>query len=633
MFDFVRTHSRLAQGLLVLLIFPSFVFFGIQGYSRFTDAGNATVAKVDGQSITRAEWDQAHQRAVDGLRRQMPTADPKLFETPEARRETLEQLIRQRVLAAAANDQHLYPEAERLRRLFDSDPSLAAFRGPDGRINRDLLIAQGMTPAMFDAQLRQQFGLQQVLNGVADSGFTPPAVANISLDALLQRREIQFQRFEPATYAAKVNPTDAEIEAFFKAHEADFRAPEQASIDYVVLSLDTVAKSVTVTDDQLKQFYNDNAARFTVPEERRASHILIKAEPDKKAARAKAEELLAQVRKNPASFADVAKKNSQDPGSAERGGDLDFFGRGMMTPAFEQAAFALKSGEISDVVESDFGFHIITVTAVRGGTKKPFEEARAEIESEVRKSAAKQEFAKASEQFSDIVYQQPDSLQPVIDKLKLDKQTATVQRTPAPGATGVLASPKLLEAVFSTDSVKNKRNTDAIETGPSQYVAARIVDYKPARTLPLADVKAQVRERVVATQAAAQARQDGEKRLAEAQKAPADALPTSATVSRRVSAGLPREMLEAALKADAAKLPAVVGVDLGDKGYAVIRVVQVMPREAGEAAEAGAMLKQVSQGWTRAEAAAYMESLKRRYKAEVKELVVSAAVAASAAAP
>jgi peptidyl-prolyl cis-trans isomerase D len=631
MFEFIRTHSRIALGIMVLLIFPSFVFFGIQGYSRFTDGTNETVARVDGNSITRADWDQAHRRNVERLRRQMPNVDPKLLDTPQMKRETLDGLVRDRVLLSTARQLHLVPDDARLQRLFVSDPQFAALRNPDGSVNRDVLAAQGMSTQMFEQQLRQEFGMQQVLQAVGQSSFAPAAVVGSSLDALLQRREVQVQRFDAALYLAQVNPTDADLETFYKANEELFKAPEAATIEYVVLNLDVLMKGVAVPDEDLRRYYAENASRYTQAEERRASHILVKPEPDKKAARAKAEELLAQVRKAPASFADVARKNSQDPGSAAQGGDLDFFGRGMMTKGFEDAVFAMKPGEISNVVETDFGFHVITLTAVKGGDKKPFEAVRAEIEAEVRKSLAQKKYAEAAEQFTNTVYEQPDSLQPVIDKLKLDKLTASVQRTPPPGATGAAASPKLLAAVFGNDAVRNKRNTEAVEIAPNQLAAARILQYTPARTLPLADVKARVRERVVATQAAARARLEGAKRLAELQKAPGEALPNTVTLSRAQSQGQPRQLLDAVLRVDAAKLPALLGVDLGDAGYALARVMQVLPREAAPGGDAP-LQQQYNQAWANAESQAYLAALKKRHKAEVKEAVVAAA-AASAAAP
>jgi len=632
MFDFVRSHTRLFQGILVLLIFPSFVFFGVQGYSSFSDGSTSKVAEVDGRGITQAEWDAAHQRNIERFRQQMPTADMKLLDSPAVRGETLDSLVRERVLLAAADHMHLGVSDERLQRVFATDPQFAALRNPDGSVNRDLLMAQGMSSEMFAQSLRQDLAMRQVMQGIGTTVVAPKAVVDPSLDALLQRRQVQFRRFDAQAFRSKVNPSDADIEAFYKANEALFRAPEQARIEYVLLDLQTLQKGVSVSDDELQRFYAENASRYTAAEERRASHILIKADKDMAAAdrqkaRAKADALLDQLRKSPGQFAELARKNSDDPGSAERGGDLDYFGRGAMVKPFDDAVFAMKQGEISNVVESEFGFHIIQLTGQRGGEKKSFDAVRAEIEAEVKRQLAQKRFAEAAEQFTNTVYEQSDSLQPVIDRLKLEKRSALVQRTPAPGATGALASAKLLEAVFGNDAINNKRNTDAIEVGPSQLASARIVEHLPARTLPLAEVKDQVRERLVGEQAAALARKEGQALLAQLQKDASTALPDSAAIGRLSAQTVPRNVIDAVLAADASKLPVPLGVDLGEQGFWVGKVTQVLPRDPSLAPEQ-TLQAQYSQAIATAEMQAYYAALKARYKAEIKPRV--AALAASA---
>ena len=622
MFEFVRTHTKLLQFVLVLLIFPSFIFFGIQGYSRFMDGGAATVAKVDGHPITRAEWDQAHQRQVERLRQQFPNIDVKLFDNPNTRRETLETLVNERLLLAAAYKEQLIVGDERLRRTFVEEPQFAAFRNPDGTLNQTMVQAQGMTGEGFVAQLRQELGMQQVLRGVSQSGIAPAAVASSALDALFQRRTIAYQRFDAKTYRAKIVPTDAEIEAYHKAHESEFTAPEQATIDYVVLDLDALKKGITLSDKDLRDYYEQNKARYTVAEERRARHILIAADKDasadaKSKAKARAEALLAEVRKSPASFAELAKKNSADTGSAAQGGDLDWSARGgMVSKALEDAVFALKPGEIGPLVESEFGFHVVKLDAVRGGDTKTFESVRASIADEVSRQQAAKKWAEAAEQFTNTVYEQADSLQPVIDKLKLDKRSATVLRRPAPGATGALASVKLLDAVFGNDNVRNKRNnTDAIEVGPSQLAAAHVTQYQPTHTMPLAEVRERVRERVVAVRAAELARKDGEARLAQLKAASPIELPDKTTLSRQQRQNMPTALVDAVLRADAGKLPVPLGVDLGEEGYIVARIDAVLPRESLDDA---ASRSQYGQAWSSAETRAYLAALKQRYKAEVR---------------
>jgi peptidyl-prolyl cis-trans isomerase D len=635
MFDFVRNNTRLAMAGILLLIVPAFVFVGVDGYTRFQDGTTATVASADGLSISRGEWENAHQRVLDRVRRENPQSER--IDTAELRRQTLEQLLNERVLFAAARQMHLTPTDERLKRQFASDPQFASIRNPDGTVNRELLGMQGMTSEVFAQRLRQDLASGQVLGGVTRTAFAPPALADAAIDPLLQRREVQLQRFDPAAYRAKINPSDADIEAFYKAEQAQFKAPEQAEIEYVVLDLVTLAKGVSVSEDEMRTFYAANEARFGTPEERRASHVLIKADKDASAAdkakaRARAEELLAQARKNPAGFADLARKHSEDAGSAAQGGDLDFFGRGAMVKPFETAAFALKQGEISEVFQTDFGFHFLTVTGARGGQKKPFEEVRAQIDAELRQSKAKAEWAKQATDFTNTVYEQSDSLKPAVDKFKLELKTATVTRTPAPGASPVLAAPKFVEAIFGNEAVANKRNTDAVEVGGNQLISGRVLKHQPTRTLPLAEVKDRVREALVAKQAAELARQEGEKRVAALKQAPGEVPPISLTLSRAQRQGAPKPVIDTVLQADADKLPAVVGVDLGLQGYLVVRVTRVLPREPIPAAAGGdEMLRaQVAQAWAAAEAEAMLGSLKQRFKATVKEGATMVSDAASA---
>jgi len=486
-------------------------------------------------------------------------------------------------------------------------------------------VSQGMTPEMFENSVRVDIATRQVIAGVATSGVTPPAQANVALGSYFEKREVQVGRFSTADYQAKVNPSEADLEAYYKANPQLFQAPEQASIEYVVLDLAAVQKGITINESDLKTYYEQNAARLGGKDERRASHILIavpKGAPaaDKDKAKAKAEELLAQLKKNPESFAEVAKKNSQDPGSAANGGDLDFFSRGAMTKPFEDAAFALKKGETSGLVETEFGFHIIRVTDVKTAKVPSFEELRPQLEADLKKQQAQRKYAEAAETFTNTVYEQSDSLKHVADKLKLEIRTAqNVARKPQPGAVGPLANPKFLDAVFAPDAVERKRNTEALEVGPNQMASGRISQYTPARTRPLAEVQAQVRAKLVAERAAELARKEGQEKLAAWKAAPATAsLPAAITLSRQDTGKQPPQVIEAALRADPAALPALVGVDLAADGYAVVKVTKVLPREAPAAQQAQQELAQYSRAWAGAETLAYYNLLKDRFKVQIK---------------
>lgn len=628
MFESIRKHSKIVMVLLFLLIIPSFVLVGID--RNYFSESSPVVARVNGDKITQTDWDNAHRMESDRIRAQSPTVDPKLLDSPQARYATLERIVRDRVLAAAAKDMHLTTSDARLARSLQEIPAIAGLRRADGTLDaeayRALVGSQGLTPEGFEANVRRDLSVNQVLGGVMTSSFGTDAQVKLALDALYEQREVQVARFKSADFTAKVTPTDADLEAYYQAHPAEFQQLEQATVEYVVLDLDSVRSGITLSEDDLRTYYKENLERLSGKEERRASHILINAAKDAPAAdrekaKARATELLEQVRKAPSTFAEVAKKSSDDKGSATAGGDLSFFARGAMVKPFEDAAFALKKGEISDVVETDFGYHIIQLTDIKTPRQPTFEELRPSMEAELKQQQAQRKFAEVAESFTNSVYEQADSLQPVADKLKLKVQTATgVARTPALGAQGPLANAKFLDALFASDSLQNKRNTEAIEVGPSQMVAGRVTAYTPARTLPLEEVRARVRTLYVAQKSAELARKEGEAKLAAWKASPAAAtgLAAAVQISREQPQGFPRSLVDAALRAPTEALPGWIGVDLGGEGYAIVKVNRLIPRQAPDAERAQQERQQYVQWWTTAEGLAYYELLKQRFKVQIK---------------
>lgn len=627
MFDTVRNNSKIMMGLLFLLIIPSFVLFGLEGYNRYSDNA-AEVARVDGQKITQMEWDEAHKREVDRIRAQVPNLDPKLLDSKEARLATLERMVNERALLAAAQKQLLVTSDARLARELQQDPVIAGLRGPDGKLDmeryRQLAAGQGLTPEGFEARVRQDISTRQVLTPLQASVLPLAKQTDAAVQAWLQRREVQVQKFAAKDFAAKVQVGDADLETYYKANAERFRTAESADVEYLVLDINSLMASVTLPEQDLKTYYEQNLQRLAGQEQRRASHILINAAKDAPAAerdkaRAQAQDLLAQVRKNPKSFADLARKNSQDPGSASKGGDLDFFARGAMVKPFEDAVFGMKEGDISDVVESDFGFHIIQLTAIKSPKAPSFESMRPQLEADLRKQQAQRKFAELAETFSNSVYEQADALKPVADKLKLSlRQANGVTRTPGAGMPAELANPRVLQALFSADAVSKQRNTEAIETGSNTLVSARIVKHYPSVVRPLSEVRDDVRKQFVQSKSMELARTEGEAKLAALKAAPDSAAQGQPlTVSRDQLQSQPQALVDAALRADPAKLPTWLGVDLGAEGYALVRVNKIVPREPLSAEQARQTRQQFAQLRSQAETQAYLTALKKELKAEV----------------
>ena len=638
MFDFVRSHNRILQVALGVLIIPAFGIFGVQSYTSMNSEATQAVATVDGREISRSDWDQQHRKDVDTLRQRNPGVDPKLLDSPEAQRQSLDTLVRERVMQTAVVREGLQPSDQRILHEYQTNPQFADLRALP-KAERDAFLAQrGLTGAGLFATIGQDIARAQALQGVAVSGFVPASSMKATLDAWFDQRDIQWQRFDTKDYASLV-PTDAQVDTYYKAHVAQFFAPEQARIEYLVLDALSLQSQAKVLPEEIKQFYDQHHADFTSAEERSASYIMVKVAANAPAAdvakaKADADARVAALRKNPAAFADEVKTISALPGGPVDAGDLDFMRKNALgQPALDAALFSMKQGDVSDPIRIDAGFQILKVTGVRGGALKPFDEVKGQVEDQLKLTAAQKLFKDGAEKFTNTVYEQPDSLDPAAKLFNLTKQTATVQRTPAPGAAGPLASPKLLTAVFATDSVKGKHNTEAIESAPGQLISAHVVEYAPQHTRALAEVKDQVVEAVRKELATAAAKKDGEARVAAAKADAALALPTAATVSRLDRSGaVPREVVEAALKADLSKGPTAVGLALPDGSYAAIRVLKSTPHvpDANESQQA----KQVfTSAFEDAEAQAVYDALKARYKVTYREDRIAHVTAQPASAP
>ncbi len=629
MFDFVRTHKKIMQFLLVLLIFPAFALVGIDGYNKFIDKG-VVVATVDGVDITQPEWDNAHRAEVERFRAQAPGIDPKLLESEQARYGTLERIVRDRVLAAASRQQLLSASDQRVAEELLQNPTIASLRKPDGSVDKDryrqLLSAQGLTPEMFESNVRADLAARQVVAALGSSSLVGQTLANVTLDAFYEKREVQVARFLATDQLAKIKADDAALLAYYNANTQRFKSAEKADVQYAVLDLASIEKTITLNEQDVKTYFEQNQERLSNNVERRASHILIAAGKDAPAAEREKAKTLAQglrdtLQKSPQQFAELAKKHSQDPGSAGKGGDLDFFGRGAMVKAFEDAAFSLKKGEISPLVETEFGYHIIQITDIKTPQLQSFAQARAGLESELRRDQARKKFAESAEQFTNLVYEQSDSLKPVADKLKLDIQSVQgVGRAPNPGDKGPLANPKVLAALFSADATEKMRNTEAIEFGPNQMVSVRVVTHYPEKTLPLEQVKERVTALWRAEQALKLAKEEALAKMAEGKAdKPVAGLGAVQTLSREQSLQLPSEVVEAVMRAPAQTLPAWVDVGLGNQGHLLVKINKVLVRDASDAATARKEERvQLTRWLAAAESVAYYNDLKDRLKVKIK---------------
>ncbi|MGI4814340.1 MAG: SurA N-terminal domain-containing protein [Janthinobacterium lividum] len=628
MLDFIRNHKRLMLIILALFVVPGLGLVGIQGFRGFFD-DSANVAKVGGQKIPRQEYDNAMREQLDRARQMLGASfDPKMFDTPTIRQGVLEGLIQQRVVAQAAQNEFLTAPDTAVRRAIVAIPAIQALQKPDGTFDveqyRQLLATQGMTPEQFDERVRFDLASHQPQENIQDSALAPSSLAQHLLEMSQQQREVQSLAFQAQTYRSQIQPTDGDLKQYYASHQDDFRKPESATIDYLVLDAAALSASAAPSDAEVHKYYEDNLAHYQIGGQVRASHILITVAPhasatERQQAQAKAQAILAEVRAHPERFAEIAKKESQDAGSAANGGDLGYFSRGMMVKPFEDAAFSMKPQQISDLVQSDFGYHIIEVTDVKPATTQPFEQVKDAIAQQLRTQEATKRLAEDADQFSNLTYEQGDSLKPAADKFKLQIRQATVTRQPNPALapTDPLNNQKLLDAVFANDSLKSHHNTAAIDVGSNAMISAHVTAYQAAAVPPFEQVRDAVLQHVLDQRSAELARKSGAAKLAELQKSNAvDGFSAPVKISRASLQGVPPTAASEIFKTPADKLPAYVGVDLGAGGYAIYRINSVIAGSAPTSEQLKAAEAQIAQVSGASQSRAYLAAL--RQKASVK---------------
>lgn len=585
----LQQFREFAERKWIRLIFALFLVipFGLFGIDYYFKApiGGDTIATVGSQRIGQQEFDNAIRRQTEQFRAQFgANFDATMMENPEFRRSVLDRLVSDRLLAAGAQGSGIRIGDKQLAERIKSEPVFHDEKGQFSRKSYEAIAKQeGLTPLGFDERLRESMRQANYRDAIVETAFVPRATLDNFIRLSEQTREVSVVNFAPEPFAAKVKVSPEQVKEYYEGHKAEFTLPEQARVEYLELSADALAAQTPVAAEDVKRMYDEQmkAGRWGQKEERKASHVLITVKPDakddeKKAAELKAKAIAAEVRKKGVSFAEVAKRDSQDPGSAQQGGDLGFFARGAMVKPFEDAAFAAKKGEIVGPVASDFGYHVIQVTDIRPERVKSLADATPEIEAEFKKSAATRKFAEVAEAFTNIVYEQPSSLKPAADLLKLNV-LASGWFSKQFGAPPVLSNPKLLAEIFSDDAIKGKRNTSAVEVRPGTLVAARVLEHKPSELRALEGVQADILRRLQREEALKLAAVEGEAKLKVLQGGKdADVKwPAVLAVNKLKPGGIFPPVLDAVLRADAKKLPAYIGVST-PAGYSLVKVARVV---------------------------------------------------------
>ncbi len=609
-------QTTAAKIILTLITIP-FAFWGVESYIR-TNPGGDAVATVEGTKITQQEFTNAQRSQLERFRQQFGgNIDQSIMETPEMRKNILDQMIDQRLVATVTKASGLMVSDAALVDRLKAETALQ----DDGKFSpvryENFLKNQGTTATNFENLMRQDIERIQFTDSVMSTSIVGKKSVQQYVEATEQQREIAVVNLTQDQYAAKVVITPERIKTYYEEKKVEFTIPEQVKFEYIEVSVDAVASQTQLTAEEILKAYESKKASYTTKEERKASHILISVTPtskdaDKAAAKAKADALYADAKKTPSKFAELAKGNSQDPGSAPSGGDLGFFSRGSMVKPFEDAVFGAAVGDIMPPVLSDFGYHIITLTGLKPQKVKSLAEATPEIEGELKKSKAQATFAAAAEKFKDLVFEKPSSLKDAADAVKLaPKQTQFFSKQ---AAMPPFNNPKVTAAVFTDDVLKNKRNSEAVEFSPGNLISARLLETKPAIVRPFEEVQKGIADKLQREEAVKLAKADGEAKLKALREGKTGEVtfPAALAVSRNSAGGLAPNVINEAMRANPKALPAYVGVDNPGVGYSLVLVSKVIPPTAPDEAKAKSQRDRFAQSISQQELASTLLAVRAK---------------------
>ena len=576
MLDAIRKHTNgwMAKLILALITVP-FALFGIDSY--LNQAGrDVAVAKVNGDKISIQEYSNA----IENVRNRMQAdgkVDAALLDSPQLKQSVLDGLITRRLVNAEIRKANFKISDEQLSQHILGMPEFQE----NGKFSEDIyqktLAQNKLTATKFENDRRSELLTQQARDGLAALVSVPKGVAEQTLQYAYQQREVSAAEIKTAQFISQVKVTPEQVKAYYELHKDKFVVPEQVKLEFAMLSAASFVAQMKVDDKEIKDFYDANSAKFQGDEQRHASHILISrgtTDKDKAAAKAKAEDVLAQLRKSPKSFEALAMKYSQDPSGA-KGGDLGTFGRGAMVKPFEAAVFGMKVGQISDLVESEFGYHIIRLDGI-SGQNTSFDSLKLQIKGDLSWQKAQAKYAELADDFSNTVYEQSGSLKPAADKFNLQLQTSGwLSRD---DGAKFFKNEKLMNSVFSEAVLKDKRNTEAIEVSPNNMMSARVVDYKASAPRTFDEVKGGIEAVLKLEQAVKVAADKGAASLAKLKAGDAGKdleWIAPVTVDRKNAQGLTDVVMNQVFKIDASKLPAYAGFVNGKTSYTIVKILSV----------------------------------------------------------
>ena len=637
MFNLIRSHQRIMQLVLLILILPSFVLIGVSSYTNFSSS-NDELVKVGDTALTEQEFDRARRNQLDSLQRQYGNSfDPSVVNTPEARKALIDSLIDRLVIIQIASKEQFSVSDNALRNQIAAMPELQDNGVFSAERYNQVLTASGLSVKDFEQSQRAELAISRVLEPVVSTVQLPAPVLSDLEQALTTTRTVQLLDFNTVEYAADIQIDAADIQAWYDGHHDELRLPQYVDVDYIVLDEAAAIASVpTIDEAQLQQYYDQNRARFVAPARVQLRHILLAtkggmSEDERLAIRSKALALHSQLRDDPDSFADIAQAESDDLGSSRNGGELGWITKGTWPAVLEDQIFELSTGEISEVVDGPDGFHIFKADEHVAEEGPTFAEVRDEVEAEVRQQLAAERFADMATQLTNLVYENGDSLNAAADTLGLPLQHAKdISRAGVMPSEEVnddqaaalsehateLNEASIRRALFSSQSLVQRQNAGVIELASDKLVAIRAAEIHEPKLPELEQVRDRIEAVLVREAAVKKAEEQGEAVLAALREGSDDNLEFSdiQAVNRLDSADLDKTAIDRIMNLDLEALPAYVGFET-ERGYSIAKVVGEENAQL-DPALMQFITQQLQQLWATAEQKATLQAMRDALKVE-----------------
>ena len=572
-----RTQTKLAKVILGIIIIP-FALFGIDSYLSSVGS-NVQIASVNDESINSQELQKTEDQLIAQIQSQDESVDPKTFQNIEFKKAVLDKLITTKLVKQEIKNSGFYISDNQVGSYISGMPEFQR----DGRFSQtqydEILSINRLTPKEFDDNIRNDLGSQQVRDSLRKLIYTPKNKIQPLVNLAYQKRDVSIFELKQNTYKKKVDLSDKALKKVYEESKSSFIQSDQVKIEFIIYSVAGIVPNIKVADDVVKNYFTNNINRYQADQQRRAKHILFTIRSDMadneiSEIKTKALTILKEVRKNPKTFKKNAAKYSQDPESSKKGGDLGFFSRGDMTKAFDNQVFKMSKNQISDLVQTEFGYHIIMLTDIKGEEVK-FESVKNRIKGELLFNLALAEYGSNAEDFSNIIYEQSENLQKAANKFDLKIQDS--EWLSFEDAKKFFNNEAFAQAIFDKDAIAEKRNIPAIEASPNNLVAARVIDYRSSATKPFEEVRGTIKEFLVEAESQKLLIDAGIKLIQDVKLNPKAIDWIDQLVIDRVDRkGLSDSLINAIFKIDDTQLPSYSGLYDSNGEYVIVKLNKVV---------------------------------------------------------